>query len=33
MLGSGLVRPIGKAAEEPSPRRRFLYTPLRRVSL
>ena len=33
MLGSGLVRPIGKAAEEPSPRRRFPYTPLRRVSL
>ena len=33
MFGSGLVRPIGKAAEEPLPRRRFLYTPLRRVSL
>jgi hypothetical protein len=32
MLGSGLVRPIGKAAEEPLPRRRFLYTPLRRVT-
>ena len=33
MFGSGLVRPIGKAAEEPLPRRRFPYTPLRRVSL
>ena len=32
MLGSGLVRPLGKDAEEPSPRRRFLYTPLRRVA-
>jgi len=32
MFGSGLVRPIGKAAEEPLPRRRFLYTPLRRVT-
>ena len=32
MFGSGLVRPIGKAAEEPLPRRRFLYTPLRRVA-
>ena len=33
MLGSGLVRPIGKAAEEPLPRRRFPYTPLRWVNL
>ena len=32
MFGSGLARPIGKAAEEPSPRRRFPYTPLRRVA-
>ena len=32
LLDSGLVRPIGKAAEEPLPRRRFLYTPLRRVT-
>ena len=32
LYGSGLARPVGKAAEEPSPRRRFLYTPLRRVT-
>ena len=32
IYGSGLARPIGKAAEEPSPHVRFLYTPLRRVT-
>ena len=32
LYGSGLARPIGKAAEEPSPHVRFLYTPLRRVT-